>query len=635
MFQKKTKNSIKKIKILPFIYWLIIIILPIVLLYSLLNMNLPIPIIKLFIDNSIFGFLTILGLYGLCFRIQGKPGWLASLILTVVIFAAPLIYKWLSGYSDAAVIGSFIPYKDGFYYYNGARTLLLGSSISYGWNDVFRPLFPGLLASLLFLTGNNLLLTLTLIVLSMGLGCYLASRQVKEMFGTWPAALFMTLMATYSRRFIGYTWTELPSILLGCLAFILLLRGAKNQKIFDISLGAIVLTLALSIRAGAFFLLPLIAIWAGFAFRKNKKFDLKTSVVVTVFMCIAFILANLIVPKLLTAPGSSTFGNFAYTLYGQAKGGASWHQSIEDLQTIDTSIIMNEAIKLILHYPMGIIIGTVKAYRDFFVPNIFGIFNLISTNSEIENKLFWITNTGLLVWGIVYCYRYFKKPIFSLILSCFGGLLLSIPFVPPVGNGNRLFAGSIPFFFVLSAIGLMAIFSKNIPYIEKSETKKNVANNFIYVSSIFLLLLILVAPVMINIFGKTPNYIGAKCSESQIPFAIQIFQGSFVDITKDGNQVCGRVPNLCLSDFERNGIDQTTDDFFQILVEKARTSNNGIRIAESVDLLSSQYYFFIGTPDLLPEKNPQGLVMGCATKIENRFQKALWIDSILINPAIS
>lgn len=416
---------------------------------------------------------------------------------------------------------------------------------------------------------------------------------------------------------------------MGCLAFYLLLRGAKNQKIFDISLGAIVLILALSVRAGAFIILPLIAIWAGFAFRKKNGFDPKTSVVVTLFMCIAFILANLVVPKLLTAPGSSTFGNFAYTLYGQAKGGASWHQAIEDLQTIDTSIIMKESIQLILRYPMGIIIGTVKAYRDFFVSDMYGIFDLFQTNSVVEYGLFWITNTGLLVWGIVYCFRSFKKPIFSLILACFGGLLFSIPFVPPVGNGNRLYAGSVPFFFVLSAIGLMAILTKKNPCIEKSETKGNTAHIFVKVLSIFLLFLILVAPVIINIFGKTPNYIEAKCSKTQTPFAIQIYQGSFVDIIKNSNPDCGRVPNLCLSDFEKNGIDQTNDDFFQILLQKAKTSNNGIRIAESVDLLSSRYYFFIGTPELLPSIKPQGLVMGCSTRIENKFQQALWIDSIL------
>jgi hypothetical protein len=620
-------NLIGKIKILSLINWFAVILFPI-LFYFLLIFYYPVIYLpKILIDRSIVGFLSILVLYGLSFRLQGKSGWFVSLTITVLLFVAPLLNMLHTGYSNTAVIASFLPYKDGFNYYNGARTLLSGYPIAYGWNDIFRPLFPGILAFCLSITGNNLLLSLSMINLSMGFGCLMAAKQTNEVFDSWPAALFMALMTIYSRRFVGYTWTEIPGVFLGCISFILLLRGAKNHKLFDISLGAIILVLALSTRAGAFVILPFIALWAGFSFKKTKQYNLKSFAVVSVSIFIVFMMANYVIPRVLTASGNTTFGNFAYTLYGQAKGGAGWHQSIEELQTADTTYIMQEAIKLILRYPLGIIIGTVKAFRDFFTPNINGIFNLINTKSIGLNIFFWASNTVLMILGIIYCIRSVRKPIFSLILICLIGLLFSIPFVPPISNGNRLYAGSIPFFFVIPVIGLMRLIKRNTLNRIEPEIKDGAANMYLRAFSIGLIILVLIPPILIKTLGKPPNYQQIKCPDSQIPFAIQIYNGGFVDISNNKNINCGNNSKLCLTDFEKNGADKKNDDFFQILVKMAKSSNNGLRITESVDLISSRYHFFIGPPDLLPTENPKELVTGCATNIENKYQPALWVVS--------
>ena len=202
-------------EILNYIYWLFIIIVPIVAFFVLLSLNLPLLLMNIIRDQSVFAFFIILGLYLLCFRLKGKARWFFCLLLTVILFAVPLAYMWNTGYSDTRVIGSFIPYKDSYYFYNGARTLLMGQSISAGWNDILRPLFPGMLAGLLFFTSNNLLLTISLFVLAMGICCLLAALQVEEIFGKWPAALFMALMVLYFRSFIGYTMSEPPSIIQG------------------------------------------------------------------------------------------------------------------------------------------------------------------------------------------------------------------------------------------------------------------------------------------------------------------------------------------------------------------------------------------------------------------------------------
>jgi len=621
-------RSPQKSKILDYTFWGFIVILPIVTFFILLRIDLPIPLMNSIKDNSIFAFFAIFGLYFLCFQFKGKASWLASLMLTVIIFAVPLTYMWHTGYSDTKVIGSFIPYKDSYYFYNGARTLLMGRSISTGWNDVFRPLFPGMLASLLFISGNNLLITISLLVLVMGLCCLLAALQVKEIIGKWPAALLMSFLVLYSRSFVGYTLSELPGIILGCLAFILLLRGATKQKIFELSLGVIVLVFALSVRAGAFFVLPAIAIWAGLAFRKKKAFDWKTFLVIFLSMSMAFLLVNIVVPRFLVGNSTSTLGNFAYSLYGQAKGGVGTIQGVHDLGTTDPAVILRHALSIIYHHPSGIIIGTLKAFSDFFLPVEDGIFNLITFNSQWIKWLFWTFNSILLIGGIVYCLRNYKKPIFSLIPACFLGLLFSLPFVPPVGNGSRLYAGSIPFFFILPALGFIAIWNEKRTFPIISEDKGNSFFFSVTGISMLLLLLISVLPVLIRYLSVTPSYVEAECPASQVPFVVQLYQGSFVDIQQGDKPDCGMVPNLCLSDFEVNDPDEVNDDYFQGLVQLAKDSKNGMRITASVDLISLNYFFFVGTPNLLPASNYEGLVSGCATRIDSRYQQVLWIESI-------
>jgi hypothetical protein len=621
------KKSIKN-KVFNNTLWSFAIILPIIIFSVLLRIDLPPALIKIIKNQSVFTFFAVFGLYFLCFQLKGKAMWFACLLLTLIVFAVPLAYLWHSGYSDTKVIGSFIPYKDGFYFYNGARTLLLGHRIANGWNDVLRPLFPGMLASLLFFSDNNLLLTIALLVLGMGICSFLAALQAKTLFGTWPAALFMTYMVFYSRPFIGYTLSEPPGFILACMAFILLLRGVTKQKMFELSLGVIVLVFALSVRAGALFILPGIAIWSGLAFRKNKIFDRKTFLVIFLSMSFAFVIANIVIPRFLVESSNSTLGNFAYSLYGQAKGGVGTIQGIHDVGTTDPSKVLRGALSVIYHHPLGIIIGTLNAYRDFFIPNNYGIFDFIAFSSQTIKYLFWIFSSILMLGGIVHCVRNVKKPIYSFLLTCFLGLLASLPFAPPVGNGSRLYAGSIPLFFIPVSLGLIAIWNKKQGIPSISEDRENAGHFFITGFSIMLLSITCFMPVLIRYLSVTPKYSVAECPASQVPFAVQFFPGSFVEIKKIDEKMCGMVPNLCLRDFEINDRDKVNDDFYRELVQRAQQSKNGIRISASVDLVSFYYFFFVATPDLLPSTNPQGLISGCATRIDSQTQRVLWIESI-------
>ena len=168
-------------------------------------------------------FLFVAGILYLIFQVKGRMGLLLGGVFTALVFAIPIAMRLSTGLSNATVLAGFLPYKDGFYYYNGANMLLSGQPIpAYGLQGAFRPLFPALLASMLWLTGGNLLLALRLMVLATGFSVYLAALSVKRSYGPLPAAVFFTLTFAFIRPMLGDTLTELPGLAFACLALVLL-----------------------------------------------------------------------------------------------------------------------------------------------------------------------------------------------------------------------------------------------------------------------------------------------------------------------------------------------------------------------------------------------------------------------------
>jgi hypothetical protein len=621
------QNTYKK-NILNNIGWLGTFLFPLGLFFFILLINIPNSVIRVINNYKIVQFILLVILFNFCFRLGGKASWAMGLSLTAIIFALPLTANWSAGISTTKIIGGLIPYKDGFYYYNSARMLLSGQVIpAEGLQGAFRPLYPGLLSILLLLTNHNLLWTQALMVMLSAICCYLAVREVNIHWGTWPAAFFITILYFFIFGLIGLTLTEMPSLDFSCLAFILLLRSARSQKYVDLILGSLLLIIAISVRAGAFFMVPFLILWIGWIFRKGNKLAFaKMGIFILVFI-VEFAFANIIFPRLVTAPDTSTFGNFSWMLYGQAVGGAGWTYHYQVLGTHDAAIVMQAAIDRIFHYPLGIIIASLKSFRDFFAPGQIGIFNLISRQSEIIYILFWVINISLMIIGLIYVVRNYKNPLYSLLLACFIGIILSIPFLPPIDGGMRFYSGSLPFFFIIEVVGLFA-FLKRFKLVKPMAFEEQPkCYLWIRIFSIILSVLILIVPLIVLLTRKSPMIQVNQCSQDQISFAVHLYDGTYIDILPVGSSHCGHLPELCINDFEKNGTDKVNDDFFRKLVELAGSSPNGIRLSAVNDLVSSQYYFIVGPIGLLSTSKPDHLITGCAKKIPTQFQKVLLVQT--------
>ena len=609
------------------LFWLGMVILPAICFFLLLNADLPDSLIKLANRFKLIHFLGFTLLFYLLFQRNGRYARLLRCVLIALLFALPMAVNLSTGISNSTILGGFIPYKDGFYYYNGANMLLSGQRIgTNGLQGAFRPLFPGLLSILLLITGHNMLLSLALMVLAAAYCCTFAAEAMREEYGPLPAAVFFTLIYAFIRPMLGDTLTEIPSLTFACLALVLLFKTNRSGKVMDALTGGIMLVLALSIRAGAFFMLPFLVLWLGWRFRGEKKFSLRMFLIFAIVLLAVFFTVNTFFTRMVTEQGDSTFGNFSWMLYGQAVGGAGFKYHYEALGTDDSAVVMQAALDKIREYPLGLLIGTFKSYRDFFTNNSLGMFELLSGEHAAGGWIFWILMAGLLAWGIIHSMRNIKKSTNLLLLGGFVGVLLSIPFLPPIDGGNRFYSGSVPFLFALISAGLPALaFSKAKQ--EKHSFLQQMTNISRWLSVVFAVGLIVV-PVLILNLSKAEEMVEMACEGDLVPFTLDYFQGTYVDLLPDEDISCGISPDLCLSRFAGNGTQKSNDEFYNKLVELGEASSQGVRVWAGIEWESGQYQFMVLPLELAEDTVSGQRFNGCAERIETQFQRILKVVSI-------
>jgi len=597
--------------------------------FFLLNtLDLPSAWINVFSRFGWAHFLSMIGLLYLIFQVKGKVGWLLGGVFSALVFALPLAVRLSTGLSNATALAGFIPYKDGFYYYNGANMLLSGQLIpAGGLQGAFRPLFPALLASMLWLTGGNLLLAMQLMVLVTGLSVYLAALAVRRFYGPLPASAFFTLTFAFVRPMLGDTLTELPGLAFACLALVLLLQAGHNKQTLQAALGGVMLVLALSIRAGAFFMLPFVIFWWGWLHRGEKWLPWKKMVVLGLIMVIAFAVFNTLVPHALVAAGESTFGNFSWMLYGQAVGGAGFKYHAEALGTSDSAVVLQAALEKMRTYPQGFLIGCAKAFRDFFSNNSLGMFDLLSGAKAAGGWIFWGVCLALLLIGLARTFRHREQPENLLLLAGFLGVLFSIPFLPPIDGGSRFYAGSVPFLFALLGAALPAARLRQTEESAQAGSDLWLKQSAGWLSAGMLVMTVLL-PLGILAFSTSSAVNAVSCADDQLAFTTRIEDGAFVDILPDESGACAGTPTLCRTRFTSNGMDQANDDFYRLLAQMAAEAETGIRLWAGVEQNTAEYYFWAAPLDLGAYLQDGMPFSGCAREIDSQYQRLLLIESI-------
>ena len=610
---------------------LISVLLPLLLFWVVLILRIPYFITFHFNSYSFGLFVFTLLLYYLSLRLRGNVGVLVSLGLTMLLFALVLSYKWTSGFSDNFMIGGLLPYKDAKNYYLGADLILHGLPLEKAGQATERPLFPGFLSSILMLTGQNLKIAVAVIVQLAAIGLYLSAQRIRHSMGTLSTSLYITLMYFYMKPLIGYTLSEALGFTLGCFAFVLIWQASHNLKWFDLFLGLITLLVAASARAGAFFIFPMLAIWAGWIFRRGKRFSIKAAGFTFIVILAGYFLINTIYAQYLGIPSGSAFGNFSYALYGQVRGGTGWHSAIEELGTRSPSAVYRAALEFFLEHPLSLLIGVAKSYRDFFLPGRQGIFVFrLEGWLGWANLALWVGTVALLLRGMMRVVKDIHLNLASLLVAGFVGLILSIPFLPPIDGGARFYASTMPFFFAIPALGLSR-FAKEME--QNSTSRVNIYGDSMVprAASITLVALTLIVPVGVYALSHKPVYAVPVCPPQQEPFVMEVHQGSYIDLITDGTAQCGPAPEVCLSDFEKYNTEKKVDDYYQELLLLTKNNDGDVRIVPAIDLITQEFHYFYIPHSRIKGSSLLNEVTGCATEIKTKNQSIYQVESILTN----
>jgi hypothetical protein len=216
----------------------------------------------------------------------------------------------------------------------------------------------------------------------------------------------------------------------------------------------------------------------------------------------------------------------------------------------------------------------------------------------------------------------------SLIVACFLGVFLSIPFLPPIDGGSRFYASTMPFFFAIPAVGIAKIAGKiqgkSAPQINMSDDMKTTT-----LASIFLTLMTVIVPLMMVAFIQPSDPVPPLCSVDQSPFVIDSHPDSYLDLFPRGSLQCGSAPEVCFDDFEQNNTEMVTDDFYQELFRLSENGSVDIRIIPAIDWVDGKFHYFYIPRDMLPADLDSGSLAGCAIEIKTTFQSIYKVESVL------
>ncbi len=584
-------GRIRKINLPGWAQSLLIFLLGIACFVFILVNRQPIPLrpmaVQVRYGFTLFAPIALLVFY-LIFSIKGFAGRLLSFIAILSLFALGLSGLWASGQTEPQVIGGLLPNVDAAEYYYDALRLLNGSNF-FDYSSR-RPVFPSYLATLLWLSSKNLQVTIGLMVLVAALCTWLVITNIRNYFGHLVSAAFLILVYFYYRRYGGLVMSENLGFSLGLLSFALLVTGSFEGKIKRVLFALFLLSYALNVRAGAFFILPLLLI--GLIQLQDGKAVWKT-IGAAIALIAAGFLINLFLFSTLGSPTGTPFSNFAHTFYGLAQGGKGWTQIYTDHPDI-LSFNESEISRRIYEYslsairanPWNLMGGLIRQYGIFFnfIHSNLSVFSFVYGENAVIYSLVQIFLYFLSAIGLYYAVRWRKQLFYQLLLLGLTGTMLSVPFITADASYMRAYAASITFLVILPALGLNEI-TRRFPKLAKvNAVVPGVQLNY----PILIMVILLIALPILAIFPRHLSQAETSgkrtCPGGQENVAIEISTGSYLNIFPNEEFFLDWVPNLHETRFKSSYISSRVEN----MREEVKLLPARIQIGNTIDLYSNK-----------------------------------------------
>lgn len=376
--------------------------------------------------------------------------WITILSLAVVagVASAVIYFNWATAKSVNSALAGFFPLWDASAYYQCSNALIDVGQF-HGGLCGRRPIYPSLLASLMMVGGRNLHAVLLLQGLLLSALMVVLAREFARMAGPLGAVVAIVLLGAFASRYaFGNVMTENAGLGLGCIALVLLLRGAETSASRVFYCGIAVLSIAINARAGAFFVLPAAVAWACYDARRRGLGIFKAAF----FASCAASAGFLFLFALLAMNGDSpreAHSNLSWYLYGFAVGGKGWAQAQIDHPNLSPTELYRVILQLVVEQP-SLMFGALARNLLDVLKNGVGLYGGYLRGLEIPFWSLWLV-------GLAGIGARFRDPRCALIGFLEAGNIISGPFISQT-DGARVYAATLPIDVAVVVIGLRFVF---------------------------------------------------------------------------------------------------------------------------------------------------------------------------------
>jgi hypothetical protein len=448
---------------------------------------------------------------------------------------------------------------------------------------------------------------LGLLTLITAVACYIAAREIQATHGAEVAVFVLIILFLFYRHHSGTVMSENLGLPLGALGFALMWRGAAQKKRLLFWFGLFVTTLALNARAGAFFTLPILLLWSGWAFREEgRRFSLRVLFISAAFVFAAFAV-NVILVRALASSTGVPFANFSYTLYGLASGGKSWHYVFERYPELlslpadeQSRIIYQKAFALIKSDPGRLIKGAFYNWSMLFSDSWYSAYSFVGGEKRIMRNITQWAVLALCALGLIRWFRKLDDPLMSLMGVSVLGILVSVPFLPPTDAYRmRPYAVSMIIFGLLPALGLRSAMERlKVPPTNQSDLGDANPSALVVFTSL-LVSIALLGPLILKGFGDPPRFDSVRCAQGLDGISLRFDGGAHFNILREKQPGLDWMPNFHIGRFRLNA--HSLPDLN--MIAWAEELDPLTSVFYTLDYRSSQKVLVVAPTKLLPSPN--------------------------------
>ena len=492
---------------------------------------------------------------------------------------------WSTGRTFFFSIGGYLPWSDASSWFNGGFKLLFAGKV--GGLEATRIINETFVAALLAVSHENLQGALILRTALIALAVFLFLREVAYRLGIPCAATTAIAMIAFIDLWTPTMMTEPTGFLFGTLGATLLLLGTDDRAPQLFSAGLFLLVLALAARPGPFFVLPILVVWAGRCFRETEHFAMKPMLWSAAGVASGFAFAALL-HRLYAVPGTVPFNDFAYSLYGLAKGGQSWSVFFSDVKHFPsgksaTSVAMEQAIAMIRADPIPFLTGM----WSFVIRFLANQFIYISGNTDFRlysrYGQWWRAPFVLFeIIALTYALRPGRTKIEELCALTFAGCVLSSAVTFSEAWLVRIFASTNAIQALLAGLGARAVVRTIHVRPASNRPHASSAKATLCLSGIIVLFLILIplGAAFVGPLSASSSGVASWCSKNETPMLLDLGRSSpFLRITPPGSRTF--IPDVAEGKFLQ---DKTFNDVG--IARKLATLHQGDLFVDVFDISS-------------------------------------------------